>query len=152
MDTDRRLDLTIRRLEGQAEADACARMMSASEPWVTLQRSYEDSLRLLSDPQREVYVAVEPETLAGFLILLMHGAFTGYIQTVCVAPGMRNRGVGGRLLDFAEERIWRDSPNVFLCVSSFNPAARRPICWAVSARPPMMAARTTEGPAPTKRV
>ena len=26
---------------------------------------------------------------------------------------------------FAEQRIWRDHQNVFLCVSSFNHAARR---------------------------
>ena len=35
------------------------------------------------------------------------------------------RGVGRRLLAFAEERIFRESPNVFLCVSSFNAGARR---------------------------
>jgi RimJ/RimL family protein N-acetyltransferase len=28
-------------------------------------------------------------------------------------------------LRWAEERIFRDSPNVFICVSSFNPGARR---------------------------
>lgn len=28
-------------------------------------------------------------------------------------------------MEFAEQRIFRDSPNVFICVSSFNDAARR---------------------------
>jgi len=29
------------------------------------------------------------------------------------------------LIRWAEDRIFRDSPNVFICVSSFNPGARR---------------------------
>ena len=55
----------------------------------------------------------------------MHGAFTGYVQTICVRPDERSRGLGTRLLTWAEARIFRESPNVFLCVSTFNPAARR---------------------------
>ena len=99
--------------------------MSASEPWVTLGRTYESSFNLLSDPNREVYVARVGEDLAGFIILLMQGAFVGYIQTICVAPEHRRRGLGRQLIAFAEERIFRDSPNVFLCVSSFNTEAHR---------------------------
>jgi ribosomal protein S18 acetylase RimI-like enzyme len=55
----------------------------------------------------------------------MTGAFVGYIQTVCIDPSCRGRGLGTRLLQFAEERILRVSPNIFMCVSSFNDAARR---------------------------
>jgi len=62
---------------------------------------------------------------AGFLILCLTGPFTGYIQTVLVAPGYQSQGLGTRLVAFAEERIFRVSPNVFLCVSSFNLDARR---------------------------
>ena len=36
----------------------------------------------------------------------------------------RGRGVGTRLVEFAERRIFSETPNVFLCVSSFNPRAR----------------------------
>ena len=36
----------------------------------------------------------------------------------------RGQGLGTRLVEFAEKRIFRDTPNVFLCVSSFNPRAR----------------------------
>ena len=35
------------------------------------------------------------------------------------------QGLGSRLIAFTEERIFRDHPNVFLCVSGFNHAARR---------------------------
>jgi [ribosomal protein S18]-alanine N-acetyltransferase len=99
--------------------------MASSEPWLTLGRTYEASLRIVQDPTREVYVARDDGGLAGFLILCLTGAFVGYIQTVLVQPDRRGHGIGSRLLEFAEQRIMRESPNVFMCVSSFNDAARR---------------------------
>jgi ribosomal protein S18 acetylase RimI-like enzyme len=121
-------DCAIRPLATSDEAEQCARLMSNSEPWRTLGRDYETSLRIVTDPLKEVYVAYvgdETETVAGFLILNMTGAFVGYIQTVCVAPEWRGRGLGALLISFAEERIFREAPNVFMCVSSFNTDAQR---------------------------
>ena len=118
-------DLTILPLATEAEASQCAQLMATSEPWLTLGRGYEASFAILMDPARERYVARRDSSLAGFLILNMKGAFVGYVQTVCVAPGFRNRGVGTRLIGFAEDRIFAEVPNVFMCVSSFNPAAQR---------------------------
>jgi ribosomal protein S18 acetylase RimI-like enzyme len=117
--------LSIARLETDAEAEACARLMAGSEPWITLGRTYEASLRVIQDSAREVYLARDEAGLAGFLILCMTGAFVGYIQTICVHPGRRGLGLGSRLVQFAEERILEESPNVFMCVSSFNHDARR---------------------------
>ncbi len=117
--------LSILRLASDADRQRCARIMSSTDPWLTLGRTYESSYELLGDSTREIYVAKVGEELAGFVILLMHGAFVGYIQTICMAPEHRNRGLGRRLLAFAEERIFRESPNVFLCVSSFNTGAQR---------------------------
>jgi len=108
-------DVVIRPLGCLAEAEACARMMAASEPWITLGRGYEASLALLVNPEREVYVAVVADVVAGFVILNLHGAFVGYIQTVCVAAERRGGGIGARLVSHAEARIFRESPNVFLC-------------------------------------
>jgi ribosomal-protein-alanine N-acetyltransferase len=117
--------VSITRLETQADAEACAHLMAGSEPWLTLGRSYEASLRIVQDSTRELYVARDQGGLAGFLILCMTGAFVGYIQTVLVHPDRRGQGIGSRLLEFAEQRILRESPNVFMCVSSFNHGARR---------------------------
>jgi [ribosomal protein S18]-alanine N-acetyltransferase len=117
--------LTIRPLGEDADARRCARLMSSSEPWITLGRGYEESLKLLNDPTRESYVARLGTDIVGFVILSMAGAFTGYIQTVCVDPEHQNRGIGRELIAFAEKRIWPDSPNVFMCVSDFNTGARR---------------------------
>lgn len=116
--------LEIRPLRYGEESRLCARMMAASEPWITLKRGYVESLAIVEDRSREVHVALEGGEVRGFLILNMSGAFTGYIQTVCVGPEARSRGIGTRLMQFAEKRIFRESPNVFLCVSSFNPRAR----------------------------
>jgi ribosomal protein S18 acetylase RimI-like enzyme len=117
--------LTIRPLETREEAEACARMMAETEPWITLRRDYEACLRLMLDETRERYVAYRGADLAGLLVLNVKGAFVGYIQTVCAAPEFRGAGVGTALVAFAEERIFRDFRNVFICVSDFNPGARR---------------------------
>ena len=93
--------------------------MASSEPWLTLGRSYDASLRMVRDPTREVYVAMDGPDLLGFLILAMGGPLPGYIQTVCVSPSMRGRGLGTRLIGWAEARILRDSP-----WSGFTPATR----------------------------
>jgi [ribosomal protein S18]-alanine N-acetyltransferase len=115
----------LRPLAGDAEASACARLMAGSEPWLTLGRSYERALDIVRDPTREVTVAVGDERVVGFVIVCMAGPFVGYIQTVAVAAEERGRGLGARLVAHAEGRIFRDSPNVFLCVSTFNTGARR---------------------------
>ena len=125
MDDGDREVLTIRPLGSPDEAEACARMMCASEPWITLLRDFAAALTLIQDPTREVHVARLDGRFAGFVILVMCGAFTGYIQSICITPELRGRGLGSRLMAFAEERILRETPNVFLCVSSFNPDARR---------------------------
>lgn len=117
--------LAIRPLETREEAEACARMMAGTEPWITLRRDYEACRRVVLDETRERYVAHEGERLAGLLVLNLKGAFVGYIQTVCAAPEYRGQGVGTALVAFAEERIFRDHKNVFICVSDFNPGARR---------------------------
>jgi ribosomal protein S18 acetylase RimI-like enzyme len=102
--------------------------MASSEPWRTLGRDYDTALRIVTDPVKEVsvaYVGAEAEAVAGFLILNMTGAFVGYIQTICVAPEWRGRGLGALLISFAEGRIFRETPNVFMSVSSFNTDAQR---------------------------
>lgn len=118
-------ELVISPLQTEEDAQACARLMATSEPWITLGRSYETSLDIIQDPSREVHLVRDDIGLAGFLILCMTGAFVGYIQTVCIDPARRGQGLGSRLVEFAEQRILQVSPNIFLCVSSFNQDARR---------------------------
>jgi ribosomal protein S18 acetylase RimI-like enzyme len=111
----------IRTIANDDEARTCAAFMAASEPWITLGRGYDACLKALTHPEREIYV---DDQLRGFIILNMKGPFVGYIQTICVAPDARSSGLGSQLIAFAEERIFREHRNVFLCVSSFNTRAR----------------------------
>jgi [ribosomal protein S18]-alanine N-acetyltransferase len=119
------MDLSIRPLATRAEAQACARMMAATDPWITLGRDYDACLRVVEDQTRERWVACVGDDLAGLIVLNLKGAFVGYVQVVCVSAGYRGLGVGTALVAFAEERIFRDHRNVFICVSSFNEGARR---------------------------
>jgi ribosomal protein S18 acetylase RimI-like enzyme len=117
--------LAIRALGGDAEALACARMMAATEPWITLRRSLDQSMAVVADRSCETFVLTDESSVVGFVVLSMAGSFRGYIRSVCVRPERRGEGLGRRLLAFAEERIFRESPNVFMCVSTFNHDARR---------------------------
>jgi ribosomal protein S18 acetylase RimI-like enzyme len=110
----------VRPIQGSIEREQCARMTVDEEPWVRFGTSYEASLRRMQDTNKEIYVAESNEQVVGFVIVNMQGAFIGYIQTICVAAQQRRRGIGTRLIEWAEGRIFRDSPNVFICVSSFN--------------------------------
>ena len=112
-------------LDGEAGERDCAALMVASDPWLTLGYSFEDLLCTVRLPGRERYVAHVDGQFVGFLLLNLHGTFAGYIQTIGVAPQFRGSGRGAELVAFAEQRIFRDHPNVFLCVSSFNHAAHR---------------------------
>jgi ribosomal-protein-alanine N-acetyltransferase len=116
--------VVVRALATDHEARACATIMSTSEPWLTLHRDFAASLAVVRDTTRETYVAVDESGVVGFIIVQMGGAFIGYIQTVAVRADWRGRGLGSRLIAFAEDRIFRETPNVFLCVSSFNERAR----------------------------
>ena len=103
----------------------CAELMTSSEPWLTLGVAFEVARSVLADPARETYAVRDDRGVAGFVVLDMRGLVSGYIQILCVRPDCRGRGLGSSLIRWAEERISRDSPNVFICVSSFNTNARR---------------------------
>ena len=119
------IKIEIRKLQNKSEAETCAGLMSSLEPWVTLKRDYDTSLKIITDPSREVYLALLGDEIAGFTILVMQGALVGYIQSICVSPEHRNQGVGSQLMKHAENRIFSESPNAFIMVSSFNPDAKR---------------------------
>jgi len=120
-----KLKVEIRKLRTKSEAETCAELMSSLEPWITLKRDFDTSLKIVTDPTREVYLALLGEEITGFSILVMRGALVGYIQSICVAPDWRNIGIGSQLMEFTESRIFSESPNAFIMVSSFNPDAKR---------------------------
>jgi ribosomal protein S18 acetylase RimI-like enzyme len=62
----------------------------------------------------------------GFLVLDPRGvAGAPYIKSVAIADEFRGRGLGTRLLAFAEDMLRSRARHLFLCVSSFNDRARQ---------------------------
>jgi ribosomal-protein-alanine N-acetyltransferase len=117
-------DLNIRLLRDTNEARFCAGFMAVSEPWLTLGLTAEQAFQRLTDPTREVHVATVDHQIVGALVLFLDGPLNGYIQTIATHPDWRGCGLGTQMMHFAEERIFHQSPNVFLCVSSFNERAQ----------------------------
>lgn len=107
------------------DAMACAEVMHSTEPWITLGLTPEKALEISSDPVLERYMAMQGDERAGFILINTGAQFPGYIKILCVSPAFRGKGVGRMLMQFAEDRIFRDFPNMFLCVSSFNTRAQQ---------------------------
>ncbi len=108
-----------------AKIATCSQMMSKTDPWITLEMDYDQCLKAFDGHCKEIYVVEAGKEIAGFVIIQTCGTFSGYIQTICIDEDHRGKGIGTRLLRFCEERILKFSPNVFICVSSFNKGAIR---------------------------
>jgi ribosomal-protein-alanine N-acetyltransferase len=98
----------------------CAMLMSVSDPWITLGMDYPQCLKAFDGPFNEVFVLKKEAEIIGFVIIQTSGTFKGYIQTISINETCRGAGYGTQLLQFCENRILQYSPNIFICVSSFN--------------------------------
>jgi len=114
---------TISQTTDPLKIEACAMMMSATDPWTTYTLDYDHCLKAFAGVAKEIFVLEGDNGIAGFVILQIAGTFKGYIQTLCISETHRNRGLGKKLLQFSEDRILNISPNIFICVSSFNKGA-----------------------------
>ena len=103
----------------------CAVLMSRSDPWITLGLPYDYCIKAFDGDSREVFLAEYAQEIAGFVIMQTQGTFKGYIQTIFIKESWRGRGLGKKLIQFCEDRILEYSPNIFICVSSFNKRAIR---------------------------
>jgi ribosomal protein S18 acetylase RimI-like enzyme len=107
------------------DAEWCAQMMAANEPWITLRRDLSACREALARPGTELFVARDRGQPVGFILVAPYGlAACPYISTIGVAADARGRGVGSQLLRFAE-RHFIARRHLFLLVSSFNERAQR---------------------------
>ena len=100
----------------------CARLMAASDPWITLGQDLAACRAKLKRPGAELFVArhAGKRSPLGFILLLPYGfAGSPYINSIGVASEAHGRGIGATLLRFAERRF-AERGWLFLLVSSFN--------------------------------
>jgi ribosomal protein S18 acetylase RimI-like enzyme len=124
LNQDKKIIVKIRKPKLEDEIRKCAHLMANSEPWITLRRDYNESFENLNDSSKELYVVVLNDEIIGFILLQMQGSIKGYIQSMGIVSEWRNKGIGSQLIKFAEDKIFKDTPNVFICVSSFNVKAQ----------------------------
>jgi ribosomal protein S18 acetylase RimI-like enzyme len=113
----------IRQTTDSKDFEICAHLMSATDPWITLQMDYGQCLKAFQGDFKEIYIIEYENDIAGFVILQIAGTFSGYIQTICIGETFRGKGLGKTLLRYCEKRVLKISPNLFICVSSFNKGA-----------------------------
>ena len=117
--------VVIRKAAGD-DATWAAGMMAASDPWVSLGRGFDACLAACTSPQDVLEIAESGGERCGLVLMRPAGvAGAPYIVSIAVAPAFRSQGVGAALLDYVEGTYRGRSRHLFLCVSSFNPRARR---------------------------
>jgi GNAT superfamily N-acetyltransferase len=85
----------------RSQVKACDAIAAVSEPWNTLNERI-DFLRFIR--LKQVYVCTIKDVHVVFLIFTPEPVFAkgGYLRAIGVDPAMRRRGIGGKLLAFAE--------------------------------------------------
>jgi len=117
--------VSIGKTSDKEDLEWCAGLMASNEPWITLQRTCEDSVKLVEDPISEVYLLKNDQQRIGFIMIKMKGGFTGYIQNIALSEEARGKGIGEAAIRHIEEIIFQSTPNVFICASSFNLGAQK---------------------------
>jgi ribosomal-protein-alanine N-acetyltransferase len=103
-----------------------ADLLANSEPWITLRITTDQCLKNCHNPDFLLFMAYTDDKPSGIIIIDPKGvAGSPYIKSVAVYPEFRGKGIGARLLSFAEELFRGKSKYIFLCVSSFNKRAQK---------------------------
>ncbi len=108
------------------ERDLASELLGNSELWITLRISADQCERTCHDPEFLLYMAYCNKKPAGIIILDPRGvAGSPYVKSIAVYPEFRGKGIGTKLLFFAEDIFRGNSRHIFICVSSFNKRARK---------------------------
>lgn len=107
----------------RSHIQACAVITESPGPWKTLNEGI-DFIKYIQ--RKQAYVCMAGEELTGFIIFTPEPVFArgGYLRALGVSPSMRRRGIGKRLLSFAEKETARSAQCLYLCVSAFNRKAQ----------------------------
>jgi ribosomal protein S18 acetylase RimI-like enzyme len=102
-----------------------AALLTDNDPWLKLGRTYDYSMAKVRDHESELYIARINDKIAACLLLEMHGQLKGFIRAICVDPVFQGRSIGSKMIALAEKRVFKESPNLFIMVSSFNTRAKK---------------------------
>jgi ribosomal protein S18 acetylase RimI-like enzyme len=119
------MNYSLQKLNSENDLKECAEIMSTSEPWITFKRTYETALLIFNDKYADVYVAKNESGFLGFVIMNTQGSIAPFIQSIGVKKEYRGKGMGTALIRDIEKIYFEKSPNIFLCVSSFNENAKK---------------------------
>lgn len=119
------MEIPLHKLITLDEAKQCAELMSSSEPWVTLKRNYEHSLKKVLDRTNDTYLLKIENDIIGFVIVSVAGGFTPHIRSIAMKPEYRNRGLGTKMIRSVEQIYAQQYEHIFICVSSFNEKAKK---------------------------
>ncbi|MBZ5534329.1 MAG: GNAT family N-acetyltransferase [Acidobacteriia bacterium] len=112
-------------LASESDHEWCAELMAGTDPWITLGRGLEECRTACHHRDYLLFVAREGVERCGFVLLHPRGlASSPYIASIATAREFRGKGIGSRLLAFAEGYVRPQSRHIFLCVSSFNTGAK----------------------------
>lgn len=109
-----------------SEIETCARMMVATDPWKAIGRTLQEATLNFSTPEHSCYTLNVNGQVEGFLVLILNGFLGGgFIKSIMVSDKFQGQGLGAKLLDFAEQEIFGQYANAYICVSSFNEGAKK---------------------------
>ena len=106
-----------------SDFESSARLFTSLEPWISYGRDYEYNLHSVQDPLKELYVARLNGVFCGAVLLITKGAIVAYLQRIAVDTAYQGMGIGKKILEETEERVFRDFPNLFLTVAEFRTEA-----------------------------
>ncbi|HYG16295.1 MAG TPA: GNAT family N-acetyltransferase [Bacteroidia bacterium] len=117
------MSLTLQRVTTPEQLESFATMMLSTEPWITIRRTQEETVKLLANPISINYAVVVDGETVGYTRITLQGAFVGYINTLVIGQQWQGRGYGSQVIKELENIIFAQFPNVFIMASSFNPRA-----------------------------
>jgi ribosomal-protein-alanine N-acetyltransferase len=111
------------RLMKHADIPVCNRITAVSEPWKTLHEGIDFARSIKA---KQAHICLQGKETAGFVIFTPDPVFArgGYLRAISVFPALQGKGVGKKLMTFAEQKTARRAQNLYLCVSSFNRKAQ----------------------------
>jgi ribosomal protein S18 acetylase RimI-like enzyme len=115
------------RIEGAAGLDAndCRRLVLRNDPWRSLGYGEADIDRIVRGSAADsVLLARVGDRVVGFALSAPGVLLGEYLKMLAVEPEQQASGIGRALMSELERRAFQRWPNVYLCVSDFNQAAR----------------------------